>query len=60
MDNCNCDGYVNSIYTLSVSSASEYGAIPWYSEPCSASLATTYSSGSNGERLIVRNQESFI
>ena len=28
-DNCNCDGYTNSIWTLSVSSATENGLIPW-------------------------------
>ena len=49
-DNCNCDGYTNSIWTLSVSSATENGLIPWYSEACSSTLATTYSSGSSGER----------
>ncbi len=25
MDNCNCDGYVTSIYTISISSVSEQG-----------------------------------
>merc|ERR1712002_1456744 len=29
-DNCNCDGYTNSIWTLSVASASEDGLVPWY------------------------------
>lgn len=54
-DNCNCDGYATSIYTLSVSSASENGGIPWYSETCSSTLATTYSSGSSraGERKVI-------
>ncbi|XP_064649992.1 furin-like protease kpc-1 isoform X3 [Lineus longissimus] len=52
-DSCNCDGYTNSIYTLSISSATEYGNIPWYSEACSSTLATTYSSGAGGERQIV-------
>lgn len=52
-DNCNCDGYTNSIWTLSVSSATENGLIPWYSEACSSTLATTYSSGSTGERKVV-------
>jgi len=54
-DNCNCDGYATSIYTLSVSSASENGNIPWYSEQCSSTLATTYSSGSTrlGERKVI-------
>lgn len=52
-DNCNCDGYTNSIWTLSVSSATENGLIPWYSEACSSTMASTYSSGSSGERKVV-------
>uniref|UniRef100_A0A183IXU1 Furin-like protease 1 n=1 Tax=Soboliphyme baturini TaxID=241478 RepID=A0A183IXU1_9BILA len=52
-DSCNCDGYTNSIYTLSISSASENGRVPWYSEACSSTLATTYSSGEKDERMIV-------
>ncbi|CAD5123129.1 DgyrCDS11503 [Dimorphilus gyrociliatus] len=52
-DSCNCDGYTNSIYTLSVSSATENGRVPWYSEACSSTLATTYSSGGSGEKQIV-------
>lgn len=44
-DNCNCDGYTNSIYTLSISSATQRGQKPWYLEECSSTLATTYSSG---------------
>merc|ERR550519_108603 len=52
-DSCNCDGYTNSIWTLSVSSVTENGLVPWYSEKCSSTLATTYSSGSSGEQKIV-------
>ncbi len=52
-DNCNCDGYTNSIYTISISSATQYGNIPWYSEACASTLASTYSSGSHSERQIV-------
>lgn len=52
-DNCNCDGYTNSIYTVSISSATENGNIPWYSEACSSTLATTYSSGASDEKQIV-------
>ena len=44
-DNCNCDGYTNSPYTLSISSATQGGRKPWYLEECSSTLATTYSSG---------------
>ncbi|KAJ4445762.1 hypothetical protein ANN_12447 [Periplaneta americana] len=52
-DNCNCDGYTNSIWTLSISSATENGYVPWYSEACSSTLATTYSSGASGEKQVV-------
>uniref|UniRef100_A0A3B5QDV7 Furin (paired basic amino acid cleaving enzyme) b n=1 Tax=Xiphophorus maculatus TaxID=8083 RepID=A0A3B5QDV7_XIPMA len=52
-DSCNCDGYTNSIYTLSISSTTESGNVPWYSEPCSSTLATTFSSGNPGEKQIV-------
>jgi len=52
-DNCNCDGYATSIYTITVSSTSESGNIPWYSEACSSTLATTYSSGTTAEKQIV-------
>ncbi|XP_029469179.1 proprotein convertase subtilisin/kexin type 4 isoform X2 [Rhinatrema bivittatum] len=52
-DNCNCDGYTNSIYTLSVGSTTERGEVPWYSEACASILTTTYSSGVKNERQIV-------
>uniref|UniRef100_A0A1I8HTQ9 P/Homo B domain-containing protein n=1 Tax=Macrostomum lignano TaxID=282301 RepID=A0A1I8HTQ9_9PLAT len=54
-DNCNTDGYTNSIYTLSVGAVSESGTVPWYSESCSSTLAATYSSGDSGlqERAMV-------
>ncbi|XP_045058709.2 proprotein convertase subtilisin/kexin type 4 isoform X1 [Desmodus rotundus] len=44
-DNCNCDGYTNSIHTLSVGSTTQRGHVPWYSEACASTLTTTYSSG---------------
>ncbi|XP_070599429.1 proprotein convertase subtilisin/kexin type 4 isoform X1 [Erythrolamprus reginae] len=52
-DNCNCDGYTNSIYTLSVGSTTESGRVPWYSEACASTLTATYSSGAKGEKQIV-------
>uniref|UniRef100_A0A915KCB2 Peptidase S8/S53 domain-containing protein n=1 Tax=Romanomermis culicivorax TaxID=13658 RepID=A0A915KCB2_ROMCU len=52
-DNCNCDGYANNIYTLAVSAATENDNIPDYSEVCTASLATAYSSGTCDEGGIV-------
>ncbi|XKL69164.1 hypothetical protein PGB90_006933 [Kerria lacca] len=47
-DCCNCDGYTNSIFTLSISSATQGGFKPWYLEECASTLATTYSSGTPG------------
>eukprot|EP00124_Ichthyophonus_hoferi_P002891 Ihof_evm5s220 gene=Ihof_evmTU5s220 len=44
-DNCNCDGYTNSIYTLSIGAIDPDNAWPWYAEPCSATIAVSYSSG---------------
>lgn len=52
-DSCNCDGYTNSIYTLSISSSTQNGNVPWYSEACSSTLASTYSSGGVNEKQIV-------
>ncbi|XP_064187598.1 proprotein convertase subtilisin/kexin type 4-like [Anguilla rostrata] len=53
LDNCNCDGYSSSIYTLSIGSATEKGTVPYYSEPCPAIITTTYSGGSWHHRKIV-------
>ncbi|NXA22947.1 PCSK4 convertase, partial [Ibidorhyncha struthersii] len=52
-DNCNCDGYTNSIYTLSVGSVLAGGQRPRYSEGCSAILTTTYSSRTTSKVQIV-------
>ncbi|XP_015176368.1 PREDICTED: neuroendocrine convertase 1-like [Polistes dominula] len=51
-DNCGCDGYVGSIYTIAIGSASQTGKSPWYSEKCPAILATTYSSGEYQDQMI--------
>uniref|UniRef100_W5N9Q8 Proprotein convertase subtilisin/kexin type 6 n=1 Tax=Lepisosteus oculatus TaxID=7918 RepID=W5N9Q8_LEPOC len=52
-DHCSCDGYTNSIYTISISSTTENGNKPWYLEVCSSTLAATYSSGEFYDRKIV-------
>ena len=53
-DNCDCDGYTGSIYTISVSSVSEQQLSPWYAEKCASTMATTYSSGTYSDQKIVR------
>jgi kexin len=45
-DNCNYDGYTNSIYSITVGAIDHRGLHPPYSEACSAVLVVTYSSGS--------------
>jgi hypothetical protein len=50
-DNCNADGYVNSIYTIGITSVRS-GQNAWYSEVCAAALAATYG-GSSEDRYLV-------
>ncbi len=45
-DDCNCDGYANSIYTIAIGAVQANDERPYYSEWCAAGLAVTYSSGS--------------
>ncbi|KAL4910587.1 hypothetical protein BDW74DRAFT_480 [Aspergillus multicolor] len=44
-DNCNFDGYTNSIYSITVGAIDREGSHPYYSESCSAQLVVAYSSG---------------
>lgn len=52
-DDCNCDGYADSIYTFSVSSATENGTFPWYGEACASTLTSTFSTGRDKSKMIV-------
>ena len=44
-DNCNFDGYANSIYTITIGAVDEKGDMPYYAEECASMLASTFSSG---------------
>ncbi|KAG0258013.1 pheromone processing endoprotease [Mortierella polycephala] len=44
-DDCNFDGYTNSLYTISIGAIDRARRHPYYSETCSAQLAVTYSNG---------------
>ena len=44
-DDCNADGYVNSIYTLGIGAVNEHGVSTYYGERCAAMFAVTYCSG---------------
>ncbi|VDM13742.1 unnamed protein product, partial [Wuchereria bancrofti] len=51
-DDCSCDGYMDSIYTLSVSSVTEDGTSPWYAEKCAATLTSTFSTDHYDKQMI--------
>ena len=44
-DYCNCDGYITSIFTISIGAVNDQGKSPWYAEACPSTLAVAYSSG---------------
>ncbi|KAL4913363.1 peptidase S8/S53 domain-containing protein [Aspergillus aurantiobrunneus] len=46
-DNCNFDGYTNSIYSITVGAIDREGNHAPYSESCSAQLVVAYSSGAS-------------
>nr|KAG5702592.1 hypothetical protein BaRGS_003752 [Batillaria attramentaria] len=52
-DNCNYDGYANSIYTVTIGAVDESGAMPYYAEECASMLGVTFSSGIASKRDIV-------
>ncbi|VDP08442.1 unnamed protein product [Soboliphyme baturini] len=52
-DDCNCDGYASSMWTISINSAINNGENARYDESCSSTLASTFSNGG-------RNQESGV
>jgi len=65
-DDCNCDGYTTSIYTISIGAISDHGLSTYYTETCASTLAVTFSGGSHREtaenkvvscfnKVIVRN-----
>uniref|UniRef100_A0A4W6C5K8 Proprotein convertase subtilisin/kexin type 5a n=1 Tax=Lates calcarifer TaxID=8187 RepID=A0A4W6C5K8_LATCA len=57
-DHCSCDGYSNSIYTISISSSTQHGSQPDYLERCTSTLATTYTGGETEEMVTLGPQQS--
>jgi kexin len=52
-DQCNFDGYTNSIYSVTIPAIDFKGLHPVYSEACAANLVVAYSSGS-GNHIVRR------
>lgn len=50
-DQCNFDGYTNSLMSITVGAIDRLGLHPYYSEACSAIMVVTYSSGS-GDNIV--------
>ena len=41
-DNCNCDGYASSIYSISIGAIDKNGKSTYYDEKCSSTNAVIY------------------
>ena len=59
-DNCNYDGYANSVYTITIGAVDEFRHMPYYAEECASMLAVTYSSGGVRRRSIVSSLQSIF
>lgn len=49
-DSCAYNGYVNSIYTIAITSSARDGSVPYYGERCPGIMATAFSRDSFGDR----------
>ncbi|XP_065649727.1 PC3-like endoprotease variant B isoform X2 [Hydra vulgaris] len=48
-DDCNCDGYTTSIFTISIGCIGDHGLSAYYTEKCSSTLAVTFNGASHKE-----------
>ena len=58
-DDCNCDGYAASMWTISINSAINDGQNAHYDESCSSTLASTFSNGAKDPNTGVVSSASF-
>ena len=59
-DDCNCDGYAASMWTVSINSAINDGQNAHYDESCSSTLASTFSNGAKDPNTgVVRSGEEW-
>lgn len=59
-DQCNFDGYTNSIYSVTVAAVDVQGKHPYYSEPCAANMIVTYSSGGGNNIVCPKDSSSAV
>jgi subtilisin family serine protease len=58
-DDCNCDGYAASMWTISINSAINDGQNAHYDESCSSTLASTFSNGAKDPNTGVVRQYDY-
>lgn len=46
-DDCDCDGYTTSIYTLSIGAISDHGLSTYYDEKCASTIAVVFTADSH-------------
>lgn len=54
-DNCAADGYVVSIYTISIGALQVDGNQAWYDEKCSAKMASNFVNNNYDNQSVVSN-----
>jgi proprotein convertase subtilisin/kexin type 2 len=59
-DDCNCDGYAASMWTISINSAINDGQNAHYDESCSSTLASTFSNGAKDPNTGVVRSRSVV
>lgn len=60
-DDCNCDGYAASMWTISINSAINDGQNAHYDESCSSTLASTFSNGAKDPNTgVVSDAKNYI
>lgn len=59
-DDCNCDGYAASMWTVSINSAINDGQNAHYDESCSSTLASTFSNGAKDPNTGVVSNKNVI
>ncbi|XP_033845941.2 proprotein convertase subtilisin/kexin type 5 [Periophthalmus magnuspinnatus] len=59
-DHCSCDGYSNSIYTVSISPTLWSGARPGFHERCPSTLATAYSGGEGKPMMTAGDHQTCV
>ncbi|XP_037571731.1 neuroendocrine convertase 2 [Dermacentor silvarum] len=58
-DDCNCDGYAASMWTVSINSAINDGENGHYDESCSSTLASTFSNGAKDPHMGVATPDLY-